>query len=204
MSKYTVKVGDRYVELSDRDAEIGDNVIITHIQPISEGLFEIGDIYKVESSSGEGMVLASKDGTIDVIYRNEYKVIYLSDDESNSDESDTEIIDILASISHSLHTLTGRITTVESDIKDIRANLTEELYESHSKINELTRDINDVRNLVHTDFDFLRRIQDELYGKIQGVHDYTLDLTETIEMHTDDIVMLDERTQDLLISGKYK
>lgn len=203
MSNYTVKVGDRYVDLSDRDAEIGDSVIITHKQPISEGLFEIGDIYKVESVTVGGMVLASKDGDISVIYRNEYKVIYL-DNEASPDESDTEIIDILASISHSLHTLTGRISTVESDIKDLRENLTEELYESQSEISELSRDIADVRNLVHTDFDFLRRIQDELNGKIQGVRDYTLDLTETIEMHTGDTVMLDERKQDLLVDDKYK
>ena len=204
MSKETIKIDGIKYKLHDRKAEVGDSVIITNIQPISEGMFEIGDIYKVESVSGMGMVLARKDEDLAVIYRDEYKVVYLSDNEPSPDESDTEIIDILATISHSLHTLTKRITTVEADIKDLRANLTEELYESQSEISDLTREINDVRNLVHTDFDFLRRIQDELYGKIQGVHDYTLDLTETIEMHTDDIVMLDERTQDLLIRNKYE
>lgn len=196
MTKETIEIDGINYELHDRTADVGESVIITYKHAISEDMFELGDIYKVESISGGGMALASKDGDIAVIYRNEYKVICLSDNESSPDESDTEIIDILATISQNLLTLTGRLTSVESDIKDLRENLTEELYESHSKINELSRDITDVRNLVHTDFDFLRRIQDELYGKIQGVHDYTLDLTETIEMHTDDIVLLDERTQD--------
>lgn len=201
MPKEAVEIGGIKYELHDRDAEIGDNVIITHIQPISEGIFEIGDIYKVESISGEGMVLASKDGDIAVIYRNEYKVILPVSSEIEPDEgteSDASILDVIAKIARSINAMDKRIYSLESDIKDLRANLTEELYESQSEIGDISREINDVRNLVHTDFDFLRRIQDELYGKIQGVHDYTLDLTETIEMHTDDIVMLDERTQDLV------
>lgn len=203
MSKETVEIDGIKYELHDRKAEVGDKIIITYKQAISEDMFEIGDVFVTQAVLPSGTVIApNKEDALEVIGRDEYKVLHPVSSENEPDEtteSDTSVMDVLAKISRSISALDKRIHTLEADIKDLRANLTEELYESHSEISELTRDINDVRNLVHTDFDFLRRIQDELYGKIQGVHDYTLDLTETIEMHTDDIVMLDERTQDLLI-----
>lgn len=186
MSKDTVEIGGIKYELHDRKAEVGDKITITYKQSISEDMFEIGDIFVADVVYSQGTVIAEHIDNIKVISRVEYKVLHPASSENEPDDSDTEIIDILASISHSLYVLTGRITTVEADIKDIRENLTEELYESHSNINELSTEINN------------------LHGFVQNVQDYTLDLTETIEMHTDDIVMLDDRTQDLLVNDSVK
>ena len=189
MSKETVEIGGIKYELHDRKAEVGDNVIITYKHEISEYMFEVGDIFKVTCVRLNGDVEAEKDGYTKILFEDEYKVLHPVSSENEPDdttESDTPIMDVLAKISRSISALDKRIHTLEVDIKDLRENLTEELYESYLNINELSIEIDDLHDLV------------------RNVRDYTLDLTETIEMHTDDIVMLDERTQDLLIRNKYK
>lgn len=189
MSKETVEIDGIKYKLHDRKAEVGDKIIITYKQAISEDMFEIGDIFVTQDVLPSGAVIApNEEDTLEVIGRNEYKVLHPVSSENEPDdttESDTPIIDALAKISRSISALDKRIHTLEVDIKDLRENLTEELYERHSNIDGLSEEIDDLHDLV------------------RNVREYTLDLTETIEMHTDDIVMLDERTQDLLIRNKY-
>src|SRR5699024_1543580 len=122
------------------------------------------------------------------IYRESYRV--LEPIESDEESPDLDLIDNQA---RRVHEFEERLDSEEKDVKTFAEKATEADYKEEHALTSVKTEVisNNTLDELRLKVKVIDDYQDILIDKMNGMHD-------TTEMLTDDIVLLDERTQPLV------
>src|SRR5690625_1691166 len=185
MSKgYFVYGGDKY-ELSNGEAREGDLLLFTvdGLDVTAGRFYEVinSNLHYVEFLDDVGDEHSwDADGSFLVLR----KVV---------SESPTTDSDLIANLARRVHELEERLDSAEKDVQSFAESATEADYKAGQALTSVKTEVfsNNTLDELRLKVKVIDDYQDILIDKMNGMHD-------TTEMLTDDIVLLDERTQPLV------
>lgn len=113
--------GKQYVEV-EREAKVGENVIITNLENAGEASFTIGNIYKVINNDYDSFLdVIDDDGDLAGILHDEYRVLEPINTEEEEEEFVTASADNPDQIIELLGNLARRVTELEQRVSQYNA-----------------------------------------------------------------------------------
>ncbi|MDR4318698.1 Uncharacterised protein [Niallia circulans] len=116
--------GKQYVEV-EREAKVGENVIITNLENAGEASFTIGNIYKVINNDYDSFLdVIDDDGDLAGILHDEYRVLEPIEPEEEefvtaSADNPDQIIELLGNLARRVTKLEQRVSQYNALFRDV-------------------------------------------------------------------------------------